>query len=100
MSKPQINVADAPLLVSRSAARKMLGGPSIQHMLKLEELGALTVVRLNPRSSLGRVYYRREQIEALANGAATMGENEKEFKKQRAERTRRRKATREARAGQ
>lgn len=70
--KPRHDLTTAgvpPMLVTRTEARRLLGGPSTQHMLMLEKAGALTKVRINPQSATARVYYRYEQIVALANGA-------------------------------
>jgi hypothetical protein len=54
------------LLIPRRAAALMLGGVSIASLKRLELKGELTPVRLNKRSPVSQVFYRRAQIFALA----------------------------------
>lgn len=67
MPKPQDPVQ--PLLVKRAVACKMLGVESIQQMMRLEENGILTPIRLNKKSESGRVFYNYAQVVALASPA-------------------------------
>ena len=55
-----------PLLYSREQARRLLGGVSSAMLKRLEAAGELTAVRLNKRSPVGQVFYRRAQVLALA----------------------------------
>jgi hypothetical protein len=69
-----------PLLVTRTTARKMLGVASIIQMTRLEEQGTLTPIRLNKRSSVGRVYYNYAQLVALAKcPTASKDDDDTEF---------------------
>ena len=56
------------LLYSREHARKLLGNISIGTLKRLEANGQLTPVRLNRRSPTAHVFYRRNQLFALAQG--------------------------------
>jgi hypothetical protein len=59
-----------PLLVSRKNASVMLGGVDASTLRRLEEMGALKPLRLNPRSPVGAVYYAYDNVVAVAKGAA------------------------------
>jgi hypothetical protein len=54
------------LLYSREATRQLLGGVSIAFIKRLERGGELTPIRLNRRSPVSQVFYRRAQVLALA----------------------------------
>ena len=44
----------------------MLGGVSVMTLIRLEWKGALKPVRLNPRSKAGMVFYRHDDLLAMA----------------------------------
>lgn len=52
------------LLYTREQLRRILGGISTDTVIRLEAAGRLKPVRLTP-GKLGRVYYRRRDVEAL-----------------------------------
>ena len=56
------------LLYSRVQTREVLGGISNTSLQGLEKQGVLTPVRLTGKA-LGNVFYRAEQVHALAEGA-------------------------------
>ena len=58
--------APQPLLYSRQATRQLLGGISIASIKRLERNGELTPVRLNRRSATSQVFYKRQEVLALA----------------------------------
>ena len=60
------NLSSSPLLVSRRDAADALGGVSVATLIRLEKQGVLKPVRLNKNSSTAQVFYRGEDINALA----------------------------------
>jgi hypothetical protein len=60
-------IFDDQLLYSRNQVCRMLGGVHPATVVRLEEAGKLHPVKLNP-GKLGRVYYRRAEVVALAEG--------------------------------
>jgi hypothetical protein len=60
-------VLDAPLLIERREARRMLGGISGTTIWRLEQTGKLTPVKLDD-SPNAKVFYRYDEIVALAAG--------------------------------
>ncbi len=88
-----------PLLVTRTTARKLLGVSSIIQMMRLEEQGTLTPVRLNKRSPTGRVYYNYAQLVALANGGGPTVSKDDDDTELEEKRPPRRRSRDEARAG-
>jgi hypothetical protein len=90
---------EQPLLVTRTATRRMLNA-SYPAIYALQQAGLLTPVRLNPRSAVGKVHYRYEQVLALVNGASTISKDTTEVEEEEERpRLRRRKSRGEARAG-
>jgi hypothetical protein len=57
----------APLLYDRKRTAELLGGCSQSTLIALEEIGRLDPVKLHT-SQNGKVYYRAEQVHALAAG--------------------------------
>jgi len=58
------------IFVSREEAARLLGGISVRSVIRLEDAGRLTPVRLNPSSTNSRVLIRRSEIEALGSADA------------------------------
>ena len=54
-----------PIFVSREEAARLLGGISVRSVIRLEDAGRLTPVRLNPNSKFSKVMIRRTEIVAL-----------------------------------
>ncbi len=81
-----------PLLITRVTARKMLDGMSLCQIIRLEKMGVLTPIRLNPNSPVAMIYYRYTEVVALANGGATVSkDDDTEVEEQEQPRVRRRK---------
>jgi hypothetical protein len=62
-----IALSDHQLLYSRSQVRKILG-ISLGSLVRLESSGHLKPVRLNPEKATAKVFYRRSDVVALAEG--------------------------------
>jgi hypothetical protein len=56
-----------PVLVPRSVTQKLLGGVAVSYVIKLERLGLLDAIRLNPESSAAQVFHRYQQVQDLVN---------------------------------
>jgi hypothetical protein len=74
-----------PLLVTRSSTKQLLCA-STPGIYELEKAGLLTPVRLNPKSAVGKVHYRYEQVLAIANGASTLDKTDDAAKAKRKQR--------------
>jgi hypothetical protein len=57
-----------PLLVDRKTAAVMLGNVSVANLRRLEKLGILKAIRLNPKSKTGKVFYSVDNVLAVAKG--------------------------------
>src|SRR4051794_35136754 len=56
-----------PLLVSRQDAALILGNVSVATIIRLEQAGRLTPVRLNPIKTTAQVFYRMHQVAEIAS---------------------------------
>jgi hypothetical protein len=65
MSTPSPDLTK-PLLVSRREAARLLGGVDLSTIRRLELDGQLRPIRLNKRSPTARVYFRYQEVVALA----------------------------------
>ena len=63
------------LLVTRVQASRLLSC-SIATLIRAEQRGALTPVRLDPASDNSKVFYTRQQVAALAGGGVAPGWHE------------------------
>lgn len=61
----------APLLVSRRNAAIMLGDVSLATLRRMEKDGILIPIRLRPNAPTGEVYYKIENVHAVAGMEAT-----------------------------
>jgi hypothetical protein len=70
MAKPDGGRAASltPLLVSRKNAAEILGDVSVMMLIRMEARGELQAVRLNRTAKTGQVFYRYEDLVALARG--------------------------------
>jgi hypothetical protein len=69
---PEI-AADAlvrPLLVSRRDAAVMLGKLDVSSIKRLERMGVLHPMRLNPRSPAGQIFFQYDEVVMVARGYA------------------------------
>jgi hypothetical protein len=87
-----------PLLISRRDAAVMLGRVDVCLIKRLEKMGVLHPMRLNPRSTSAQVFFDISEVIAVARGymqnpQATTDDTEVEEKQ-----PRRRRSSREARA--
>jgi len=62
-----LGIAPGALLVERSEARKLLGNCSITTLIRLEEAGTLTPVKLSG-SPNGKTFYEHAELVALSKG--------------------------------
>jgi hypothetical protein len=61
------------LLYSREQTAAALGNVSVRTVIRMEERGALTAIRLPGSGPLGKVFHNSEQVRALAQGRLSLG---------------------------
>jgi hypothetical protein len=59
---------ERPLLYSRAQAAKLLGRISVASVIRLEQDGLLTPIKLNPNRPTSSTFYRASQVRRLAKG--------------------------------
>jgi hypothetical protein len=57
-----------PLIVPRTLTEKLLGGVGNSYVRRLEKMGVLTPIRINPRSPVAMVFHSYAEVLALAQG--------------------------------
>jgi hypothetical protein len=61
-------ISEQQLLYSREQVRRILGGVCTATVVRLEQAGRLRPVRLNPEKPTAQVFYRRDDVVAVAQG--------------------------------
>lgn len=70
MTRSRDRQAPDKILISRRDAAVMLGGISTQSLIRLEKVGRLQGIRLDPRKKRSPVFYRPRDLLALTKSIA------------------------------